>query len=511
MKFIFPFRSINGLLNGIIFLTVVLPLIASGVIYYYIQKGEVDSSAINAAGKQIMLIQEITKHAYEGFYAAKNVSGPIAGHIAEYELILSSLEKGGVVSGKSIPKAPLEARGLLEKNRSEWEQFKERAKILAAMAPNDPRGGEAVQYIHEKNHSLSALNNQIMETLERRLRRDMEKFKRRIPFLLCKNIAMFAVGFFLFRKRMIEPLQAIFRSASEVLRGKGKSLSLPGHSAIELEILVETVNLAMKSVQENAELQFKLAEEKVRREKEKDTLKLARIGDCVGQITHDMSNPLSILNLILPGTKTLSEQCQADLNVPCRLHEKIDKACVQVKRIKRMVGEILDLARGEGVTLRREAVHYGEYLKNMAAHIREVFSEKNLHCEVVLRPAFQGNVELDPERFGRIIENLVINAGNALSQKSGGVVEISSHEEDSMVVTVVSDNGPGVPAEIRETLFSEGTPCLKRKKGYGLLICREMTELHGGYIDCSTSDAGAAFSVRIPKKINFTAKDAEKK
>lgn len=244
--------------------------------------------------------------------------------------------------------------------------------------------------------------------------------------------------------------------------------------------------------------------------KEKDTLKLARIGDCVGKITHDMSNPLSILNLLLPGMKTLSGQCQADLNVPCRLHEKIDKACVQVKRMKRMVGEILDLARGEGVQLNYGAVHYGDYLKNVAAHIREVFSEKNLHCEVVLRSAFQGDVELDAERFGRIIENLVINAGNALSQKPGGVVEISSHEEDSMVVTVVSDNGPGVPEEIRETLFSEGTPFLRSKGGYGLLICREMTELHGGSIDCSNSDAGAAFSVRIPKKRPLEPESLEK-
>jgi signal transduction histidine kinase len=482
------FRSINGVINGVILLTVILPAAASGAAYFFIRQGEMDAAVVNAAGRQRMLIQKIAKHAYEIHYARKNVSAEMNGAVEEYELALAALERGGVVL----------MRGLLEKNRREWEPFRGQARILADMDSDGPKAEEALRYIQEKNRGLTALNDQITGALAGSLQQDVDEFKGRISLLLCGNAALFTLGFFLIRKRLLGPLKAISRSALEIAQGREELAPLPEYSGTELRQLVETLNRAMGFIRENADLRVKLDEERKFSGLQR---RLAHIGDCVGKITHDMSNPLHILNLLLPGMKTLSEQCQANFNIPCRLHEKMEKAHVQVKRMKRMVGEILDLARGEGVKLNYGTVRFEDYLENVAAHLREIFSEKKIPCGIVLQSAFQGNVELDLERFGRIIENLVINAGNALSQKQGDVIEISSHEEDSMAVTIVSDNGPGVPSEIREALFSEGKPSMERKwPGYGLLICREMAELHGGSLDCSVSDKGSIFFVRIPKK-----------
>ena len=167
-----------------------------------------------------------------------------------------------------------------------------------------------------------------------------------------------------------------------------------------------------------------------------------------------------------------------------------------------MMGELLDLARDNGVRLNCESVRYGEYMKNLARNVGENLVERGFSGEIAVNAEFQGNVSLDRERFGRIIENLVRNAAEALQPRaSGGVIEISCHEEGSLAVARVSDNGPGIPEPIMEGLFLEKRSMGKAEgSGYGLLICKELAELHGGSIECSTSNAGTIFTVRIPKE-----------
>jgi C4-dicarboxylate-specific signal transduction histidine kinase len=64
----------------------------------------------------------------------------------------------------------------------------------------------------------------------------------------------------------------------------------------------------------------------------------------------------------------------------------------------------------------------------------------------------------------------------------------------------VSDNGPGVPAEIRGRLFQPFvTPGKKNGLGLGLALARQAMLDHGGNLDLAQSEKGARFRLRLPR------------
>ena len=103
--------------------------------------------------------------------------------------------------------------------------------------------------------------------------------------------------------------------------------------------------------------------------------------------------------------------------------------------------------------------------------------------------------------------NLILNARKVL-RKTGGVLEITGKAQGAHIELAISDTGPGIPVEIRETLFdpfvtqnadpndvnneSKGT-------GLGLCICRDLVHQVGGEIDFkSEAGQGTTFFLTLP-------------
>jgi len=95
--------------------------------------------------------------------------------------------------------------------------------------------------------------------------------------------------------------------------------------------------------------------------------------------------------------------------------------------------------------------------------------------------------------------NLAINAQQAML--NGGRVVLGSHLADNnAVVLSVSDNGPGIPAELRDRVFDPFfTTKTDTGTGLGLAISRSIVSEHGGELtlDCNEGQ-GCRFSIRLP-------------
>ena|SRR5215471_720324 len=106
----------------------------------------------------------------------------------------------------------------------------------------------------------------------------------------------------------------------------------------------------------------------------------------------------------------------------------------------------------------------------------------------------------DPRKMERAFFNLAVNACEAVSDRQGKITfEILSTPEAFEIR--VSDNGPGVPAAVRNTLFdpfvSAGKP---NGTGLGLAIVSKIVHDHGGSVVVeSTSPRGTVFLVKLPR------------
>ncbi len=124
------------------------------------------------------------------------------------------------------------------------------------------------------------------------------------------------------------------------------------------------------------------------------------------------------------------------------------------------------------------------------------------------------NIEIDAEltdvsiitinvsQLQQVIFNLVLNAKNAM--KDGGLLKIRLKENSSHIRLTISDNGPGIPADLLKDVFEPFITFSRDNKrigtGLGLSICRDIVHNHGGEIKVrSRSGRGTTFVITLPK------------
>lgn len=128
---------------------------------------------------------------------------------------------------------------------------------------------------------------------------------------------------------------------------------------------------------------------------------------------------------------------------------------------------------------------------------------KQVEIEVALKQNFQ--VQGDERMLATIIRNLLSNAVKYSDQ--GSTVRLEVEEDGDTWTLRVADEGMGMEQEVLDGLFDntaasrEGTSN-EQGTGIGLVLCRELAQLHGGTIAAeSTPGEGSVFTVRIPRRV----------
>ncbi|AZP20875.1 sensor histidine kinase [Streptomyces aquilus] len=113
---------------------------------------------------------------------------------------------------------------------------------------------------------------------------------------------------------------------------------------------------------------------------------------------------------------------------------------------------------------------------------------------------------IDPRGIVTVVGNLVDNALDAVGGKPHARVEVELRAEGRTAVLRVRDTGPGIPAEQRELVFTEGwstkEPPAHGKRGIGLSLVRRLAERQGGSAAVTEADGGGAeFVVVLPEAL----------
>ncbi len=215
--------------------------------------------------------------------------------------------------------------------------------------------------------------------------------------------------------------------------------------------------------------------------------KITLIGEMANSMIHDFRAPFSTIKL---ATELIAKRNQSPQNQElCRMILR------QVDRLGGMVEEVLDFARGE-TRLKIRPVPLQESLHQLHENNLEMLARAGIRLIVKPTPLV---VSLDSDRFLRVMQNLLTNAREALTGRPKARITVTARRESRFAVVSVADNGPGIPREIRESVFE---PFVSRGKpngtGLGLAIARSVIDAHGGSIGFKTSRQGTTFVVRIP-------------
>ncbi|MET8472138.1 sensor histidine kinase [Streptomyces sp. NPDC006422] len=110
---------------------------------------------------------------------------------------------------------------------------------------------------------------------------------------------------------------------------------------------------------------------------------------------------------------------------------------------------------------------------------------------------------IDARDLVTVLGNLIDNALDVISGRSRALIEVEAFAEADTVVLRVSDSGPGVPVELRDTIFQEGWSTKEspahRGRGLGLPMVRSLAERYGGTARVAArAGGGAVFTVVLP-------------
>jgi two-component system, NtrC family, sensor histidine kinase KinB len=217
----------------------------------------------------------------------------------------------------------------------------------------------------------------------------------------------------------------------------------------------------------------------------------------VATLSHELKTPLTSLAL----SAELLERDSGNLAPKqCELVEAINE---DLRRLRALANDLLDLARGEMAAITVQSVPL-----DVAPLIHAVVRSFALQAEqkhVALKELVNGDnitIRADPVKLSWVISNLIANALRYTPE--GGTIQVSSACEAEGLRLRVTDTGPGVPPELRQHLFERFAQwnlngVAPGSAGLGLAIAKEIVEAHGGriFVD-SPPGRGTCFTVELP-------------
>lgn len=302
-----------------------------------------------------------------------------------------------------------------------------------------------------------------------------DKISRQIIFkfaLLLASTYIVLIGFIYYILRTaLHPLERINKRVAKINPRKNEKLNediIP----YEIKSIVDQINLLIEKFHETLEREKRFS----------------------GDAAHELKTPIA-------GVKTLVEIALASDDID-EIKQKLERIKNSTNRYSHIIDQLLILSRiqpNEQVTFGKKLM-INKTLESFIAENAIKAIEKDI--EIVFYPSQQ---ELycysNDYLLGILFKNLISNA--IKYTPNGGLVEISSFQEENNIVVEIKDNGIGVPQENIERIFDRfyrETGTGEEGSGLGLAIVAEIVRLHNGKIFAqnNTDQKGLTITVKIP-------------
>ena len=172
----------------------------------------------------------------------------------------------------------------------------------------------------------------------------------------------------------------------------------------------------------------------------------------------------------------------------------------ETHRLERIVRDLLDLARLEGVGtgMRRTVVAVPALFERVATRHGRDLQAHDIALVQTIGPGAE-TIEGDPDRLEQAVQNLAANALRHTPR--GGIITLSAERVGTNLRISVGDTGPGIPPEhlpvIFDRFYKVDVSRTSDGSGLGLSIVKAIVERHGGTVT-ARNEQGALFEILLP-------------
>jgi len=273
--------------------------------------------------------------------------------------------------------------------------------------------------------------------------------------------------------QVLRPVSSVSQALARVQAGE-RGVRIKSTGLRELDEIIEGLNEAAAAMEDREDAI--LARIQVVQE-------MARL------VAHEVRNPLQSLELLT--SLIASEEDDAERkDIAASIHNEI-------RALDQVVDRLLREGALEGaLRLRRKMQPVAPLVEQIAKLRRPAAEARGVRLSMGLISWRAASI--DSTILGRSIDNLVLNALQAVSP-NGGEVRVSVFEDKDVLCITVDDNGPGISPDLGHQIFEPNVTTKKDGTGLGLSLVKGVVVAHGGHIDYETSTLGGArFVARIP-------------
>jgi methyl-accepting chemotaxis protein len=190
-----------------------------GIVFYYQSQVEADSNAVDIAGQQRMLTQQMTRYANRIAAGDETAKEPLRASMENYQTNLDTLDAGGTVDGATVPAVPDSARDELRTERREWESFRANIEVVLNEAPGTDAFEAALTEIQATSNELLTTSDDLVKALSAANSQQIGFMQQLLLVLLVVNFLVFGSGVYVSRSYIGTPLRKLDRVAADIADG----------------------------------------------------------------------------------------------------------------------------------------------------------------------------------------------------------------------------------------------------------------------------------------------------
>lgn len=225
--------------------------------------------------------------------------------------------------------------------------------------------------------------------------------------------------------------------------------------------------------------------------------KLALLGQIATSVNHEVRTPLNALYLNVQLIKRHLDNTNIPIERRSKHNDLLGRLALvdhEVNRISAMLEEFVNYARFAPPVLKDVD------LNRLVNHVMELNCQRAEQARVTLEVSLAASaphLQADEAKLTQALINLCTNALQAMPD--GGVLRLSTSEDDDGLAITIADTGVGIPEENLPKVFMPFFTSKPRGMGFGLSIVQRIVEDQGGRINCrSQVGEGTVFTIQLP-------------